>query len=325
MNPLPIRHFQKNETVSQAIEEIKARHLGGYEGLLERMVQQLRDYFEGQFDRTDRKGGRSRFNEIEDPSIRPRFLIALSGGIDSAVVTYLAVKAVGIEHVLPVTMPARSNDLICLSHSALVRQALGFDESDGFPYVIDIEPIIQSHIEMMDRLPVAQIQLGKSHALQNKEQLMRSGNFASRVRIAVLYDFERSIRGRVLGTCNRTEFCQGYVAKYGTPISYDFGVLDGLYKTDVYELGRLLGIPQAIMEAAPTTGYFEGQTHEGELGATIEEQDAFAYWLFEKKYSVETLVDDFGADPEFARIMEYRYRVSSHKRCLTEKLDKIKP
>lgn len=312
------RHFAKQETVLTLIDEIKNRHSTNYESLIDSICTQISNYFFQQFPHADRTAGRSRFSGKEDSIIRPRYLVGLSGGIDSSVVTALAVKALGKEFVLPITMPARPDDAQSVGMAASMRNFLGYKEKDNLPYIIDIEPIVRSHIEVMTAQSSAQIQLGGSYYAQNKEEKMRSGNFASRIRTAVLYDFARSVRGRVQGTVNRTEFCQGYNAKYGTPISYDFGVLNELYKIDIYEIAKHLHLPSEILEAEPTTGYFEGQTHEGELGASIEEQDIFAYLLFEKNLAPEFIIKEYQANPEFVEIMCYRYQVCDHKRILNE-------
>ena len=131
-----------------------------------------------------------------------RLCVPLSGGIDSSVVLALAVQAVGKYRVLPVTMPARPGDP-SLKAAALMRSCLGFAECDPL-HEFDIEPIVDSFRAQMERF-TGRLHLGESYAQQTQEQKIRSGNFASRVRIAVLYDWLRSIRGRVLGTDNRTE------------------------------------------------------------------------------------------------------------------------
>jgi NAD+ synthase len=305
------RHFKEVGTVYALVEEIKARHGCSYEELIARIIPQIRGYYARSF------GGNpppSRFVGVHSSQIRPRFLVGLSGGIDSTVVTYLAVQAVGREAVLPVTMPARPDD-DSVAVGEIVRAALQFNEPDA-PYLIDIEPIVQAHMAALTSLPAAQAHLGTDHQSQTLEQKMRSGNFGSRVRVAVLSDLQRAIRGRILGTVNRTEYCQGYSTKFGTPISYDFGVLDELYKIDVYELGRALGVPAPVLAAPPSTGYFAGQTHEGELGATIEEQDIFAYLLFERNLDPPAVAREYGASEEFARIMRHRFDISEHKRVL---------
>jgi NH3-dependent NAD+ synthetase len=78
----------------------------------------------------------------------------------------------------------------------------------------------------------------------------------------------------------------------------------------------LLGVPRAILDVPPSTGYFAGQTHAGELGATLEEQDIFAYLLFERGLTPAAIARDYGASEDFARVMEHRFVVSAHKRAL---------
>ncbi len=309
--PKHFRHFKDPATVHDLIARIKARHGCSYAALVDRIVPQLQGYYAHAFVNLTPP---SRFEQVASGQVRQRFLVGLSGGIDSSVVTYLAVRAVGRSAVLPVTMPARPDD-DSVHLADLVRRDLGFAEPDA-PYLIDIEPVVQAHMAVMNPLAEPQLWLGQRHREQTREQTMRSGNFASRVRIAVLSDLQRAIRGRILGTVNRTEYCQGYSTKFGTPISYDFGVLDELYKVDIYELGRVLGVPDAVLSAAPSTGYFAGQTHEGELGATLEEQDIFAYLLFEQNLDPATIAREYGASEDFARVIQHRFDISEHKRLL---------
>jgi NAD+ synthase len=147
---------------------------------------------------------------------------------------------------------------------------------------------------------------------------MTVGNIASRTRVNLLYALAKEAGGRVLGTGNRTEFVQGYAAKYGTPISCDFGILDDLYKTDIRGLAEVLGVPEGIMRREPTTGYYEGQTHEEELGAALDEQDAAAFLLFEKGMDIGTIAKEYGAEKVFLEEMVARYERSEHKRMLQQ-------
>ncbi|HEY1013069.1 MAG TPA: NAD(+) synthase [Herpetosiphonaceae bacterium] len=305
------RHFADQAAVPALVAEIAGRHGRPAAAILDDLARQLREFFDQSFASDTAP---SRFAAAGSALVRPRALVALSGGIDSAVAVFLAVRALGREAVLPVTMPGRPGDE-SPELAALVRDALGFDEPDA-PYLIDLAPLVAEHMRLMSALPAEQLRLGLSHADQRREQKMRSGNFASRARVAVLSDLQRAIRGRIIGTVNRTEYCQGYGTKFGTPISYDFGLLNELYKVEIYELGRLLGVPQLILDTPPSTGYFEGQTHAGELGASIEEQDIFAYLLFERRLSPDEIAARYGASAEFARVMERRWHVSAHKRAL---------
>jgi NAD+ synthase len=312
-------HFKDPDVVATLIARIRARHGCSMEALADRIAAQMRAYFEREF-RVSLAP--SRFTRAGDASVRARFLFGLSGGIDSSVVAALAVRAVGAAAVLPVTMPAHPGDE-SVAMAALVRESLKLNEP-GLPYVVDIGPIVDAYLAQANASGCAQMSLGVDQATQSREQRMRAGNFGSRARIGVLYDLQRAIRGRVLGTGNRSEFCQGYSTKFGTPISYDFGVLDELYKTDIYALADVLGLPEPVRTAAPSTGYFPGQTHEGELGANLDEQDVFAFLLFEEERSVDDVVAAFGADRAFATLMHQRFTVSLHKRALNAPQERVR-
>lgn len=312
-------HFKDPGTVPTLIERMRKRHKRDAAALVDDICGQLRAYFAREFGGASRP---SRFSRADDASVRARFLFGLSGGIDSSVVTALAVKAVGKDAVLAINMPAHPDDESAVAAQVL-RDHLGLNEP-GLPWVIDIGPLVDAYVIAARKTGLARVDLGDDQATQSKEQRMRAGNFGSRVRIGVLYDLQRAIRGRVLGTGNRTEFCQGYSTKFGTPISYDFGVLDELYKTDVYFLADALDIPDSIKKAPPSTGYFPGQTHEGELGASLDEQDVFAFLLCEEGRSVDDVVRDFGADRDFATLMRQRFDVSFHKRVLNASQERVR-
>lgn len=79
-----------------------------------------------------------------------------------------------------------------------------------------------------------------------------------------------------------------------------------------------------ILDVPPSTGYFAGQTHAGELGASLEEQDIFAYLLFERPLTSAAITRDYGASEEFARVMQHRFVVSAHKRALNGRQEHVR-
>ena len=101
---------------------------------------------------------------------------------------------------------------------------------------------------------------------------IRGGNFKARTRMIILYDFSVLYNALVIGTGNRTELLLGYFTLYGDgacalePIGH-------LYKTEVKEIAKYIGVPECIINKIPTAGLWEGQTDEGELGASYEEID----------------------------------------------------
>ncbi len=312
------RHFKDPLVVHALLDEMRARHGRPYKTIGDEMVRQIKGFYEREFKKSKSP---PRFATADMDIVRERLIVPLSAGIDSSLVLYLAAMAVSTRHVLPVTMPAWEGDPSA-DMARIVRDHLEFDEEGKLPYVIPIHKIVEAYQWTIVN-EGEQLELGFLRGGQSREQLMRCGNFASRVRIAVLYDLQSAIRGRILGTSNRTEFCQGYSTKFGTPISYDFGVMDDLYKIDVYELAAEIGLPEKIIEADPSTGYFEGQTHEGELGATLEEQDVVSYLLFEKQTRPEEAVEQYGLSAKFVQTMQRRWDVSQHKRLINKHQEKV--
>ena len=298
--------FSDEEGLFKVLEEIKDRVNHDYSELATRLCREIRGYYR-QIPKTADQYGKE---------VRPKLLVGLSGGVDSSLVTYVAARAVGVENVIAITMPARENDE-SVHFSNLVREAIEMNDQ-AVQYVVPVWDIVRKEIETVNGLRWKGIGINTARKSQTDMDRMRIGNFASRARIAILYDIARKVNGRVLGTGNRPEFVQGYAAKYGTPISFDFGILDELYKTDIYELAGVLNIPEEIIRRTPTTGYFPGQTHEEELGASCEEQDALAFLLFEKKMRIEEVTEKYQAKRAFVETMLKRYRRSKEKRMLRQ-------
>jgi NAD+ synthase len=305
-----LSHFADPASVCQISDEIRGRHGKSYQALLNHLVGEISKYYLN-LSEGENKGKH-----------KPKFIIGLSGGIDSTVVTYLAARAVGPENVLPITMPAREDEIESLRNAELVRSNLGIDEQD-FPFVIPIGNIIKEQLGTINSLGYGDITIETSLAAQSLDDKIRFGNFAARTRVAIIYDLARHLNGRVLGAGNKTEFVQGFAAKYGTPFSCDYNILYELYKLDVFELANLLNVPKKIIDSTPTTGYYQGQTHEAELGASLEEQDALAFLLFEKQVDAKSIIWKYGVNPDFVELMISRYERSLHKRMLQQDYVKI--
>jgi NAD+ synthase len=300
------RHFRDKDVLFGVLDEIKGRLGFLYSELADRMCQEIRKYYEDM----------PITSHQSTKEVRPKLVLGLSGGVDSSVVACLAARAVDAENVLPLTMPAWDNDE-CVRLSSIVRKELGIGDA-SVQFVVPILEIVKQEIETINSLKWSGIEIDTTSESQSNMDRMRIGNFASRARIAVLYDIARKVNGRILGTGNRTEFVQGYAAKYGTPISFDFGVLDELYKVDIYALAEVLNVPEEIIGRVPTTGYFPGQTHEEELGATWEEQDALAFLLFEKRMKTEEIIERYEVRTGFVETMLRRYERSKEKRMLRQ-------
>ncbi|MBU1245876.1 MAG: NAD(+) synthase [Nanoarchaeota archaeon] len=273
------RNFSEKGII-KGVLEIKTRHKKGYNEVIKKIVGQIKNFHK----KTNPKGN---------------LILGLSGGIDSTVVAYLAVMAVGPKKVILLNLPVRGNDegIKCYK---LVKSDLKVKGG----YVISINSPTQKIIKDVSKI------IGK------KLDLITKGNIASRLRINFFYAVAREKGGMVLGTSNRAEFVQGYATKYGTPMSCDFGVLDDLYKIDIKEIAKELDIPQDILNRKSTTGFYQGQTHEEELGATLTEQDVAAYLLFERKMSISQIIKKYGASKKYLSDIIKRYKQSKHKRVL---------
>lgn len=296
--------------VAGVLDRICDRHASGLEGLLALLVDRLGRYY------------RSIVRTASGDERRPRLIVGLSGGLDSSLVAAIAAGAAGSDAVTAVTIIARPDDRETIEMADRVRAALLLR---GQPSMVSIEKAVDALESALNEAYGPESSLSPDRAARSLDDKIRAGNLASRMRVSVLYDIARATRGRVLGTANRPEILVGYAAKFGTPISYDLGVLDDLYKVEIRRLAAMIGLPSAVRERVPTTGYFAGQSHEDELGATHEELDACCFLLFDQRVRPRALVDDYGIAEDVVRLVLRRYRASAHKRRLWPSHIRIEP
>lgn len=200
----------------------------------------------------------------------PQAVIALSGGIDSATSCALVVRALGQDQVFPVLLPYGRLNQRGVTDAKLVTHFLKIPESNIV--TIDIKPLIDPF-------------LGFNPSIDDT----RKGNAMARMRMIVLFDQAKKKKALVVGTENKTEHLLGYFTRFGDEAS-DIEPLRNLYKTQVYELAKQLGIPEVILTKKPTAGLWDGQTDEGEFGFTYKEADKILSFLFDEKKSVEQII-----------------------------------
>lgn len=214
-------------------------------------------------------------------------VIAVSGGIDSATSLTLAVKALGPTHVFPVLLPYKS-----LSKQGTIdaRQ------------VIDILKIPQKQTIIIDIGPVADALFGTLKLRLNSPQnKIRIGNIMARMRMIALYDRAKKNQALVLGTENKSEHYLSYFTRFGDEAS-DIEPIKHLYKTQVYELARYLSVPEPLLTKAPTAGLWSGQTDEGEFGFTYKTADQILYQLYDKKLTLEQVVQNGFSRRDVAKV-----------------------
>jgi NAD+ synthase len=219
-------------------------------------------------------------------------IIGLSGGIDSALSCFLAAEALGPQNVLAVRMPYKTSSQDSLDDAQRVVDATGV-QTMTVPISEMVDPLLQRFPEM---------------------DSMRKGNIMARMRMIVLYDQSAAFKGLVVGTSNKTEILLGYSTLWGDMAS-GLNPLGDLYKTQVRQLSRAMGIPDSILQKPPTADLWKGQTDEGELGFTYEEADKLLYLLVDQRYTpAECIANGF---PEaFVNAVVERIRRYQFKRIM---------
>jgi len=219
-----------------------------------------------------------------------RVVIGLSGGIDSAVSAYLAVRALGPDRVKAFLLPYRTSSPQSKEHALLAAQDLEIEARE-----IGIASMVDPYIEQfpdMDRI--------------------RKGNLMARARMMVLYDQSTAWQALVLGTGNKTEALLGYTTLWGD-MACAFTPLGDLYKTEVRQLARYLGVPQEIIEKRPSADLWAGQTDEEEIGLTYEEIDALLVRLVDQGLGADE-VARLGFEREKIERIQDLIRASEFKR-----------
>ena len=178
-------------------------------------------------------------------------VMAVSGGIDSAVALTLLAKALGPDKVYPVFLPYGDQST---AHSKLMAEFNQIPRRQWREININdsVDQLVKSIHERSDRL--------------------RQGNIMARIRMIIIYDLAKQLDALVCGTENKSEHELGYYTRYGDAAS-DLEPIVHLYKTQVRQLAEQLQLPSQIMTQPPSAGLWTGQTDEEELGFNYQEAD----------------------------------------------------
>ena len=185
-------------------------------------------------------------------------VVGISGGKDSSVVAALCAEALGKERVIGVLMPCGEQHDIDMAY--LLVKHLGIRH-----YVINVKDAVE----------------GVKNALPFDATSQTLTNIPPRVRMTVLYAVGQSHNGRVANTCNLSEDWVGYSTRYGDAAG-DFSPCCNLTVAEVKALGRVLGLPDVLVDKTPIDGLC-GKTDEDNLGFTYAELD---------RYIREGVIDD---------------------------------
>jgi len=195
-------------------------------------------------------------------------IIGLSGGVDSSLIAYLAVETFGKENVIGVLMPYKTSSQDSFDDGKLGAETLGIKY-----YIHDITPMVDAYFD----------------TYESDAGRLRKGNMKARARMCTLYDLAAKEHALVLGTSNKTELLLGYVTQFGDG-ACALEPLGCLYKSEVWKLAKMMGVPENIIKKIPTADLWEDQTDEEELGLSYTDADEILYALYEEKASIEELL-----------------------------------
>jgi len=221
-----------------------------------------------------------------------RAVINLSGGLDSALSCALTAEALGPENVCALRLPYRTSSRDSLDHAQLVIDQFKV-QSETIDITGMVDPLIEHDPDMSKT---------------------RKGNIMARARMIVLYDQSEVFKGLPIGTSNKTEILLGYTTMWGDMASA-LNPIGDLYKTQVRQLSRAMGIPTAIIDKPPSADLWIGQTDEDELGFTYEEVDKLLYLLVDQRYSAQDCIEE-GFDEKFVNLVITRVRRNQFKRMM---------
>ena len=223
-------------------------------------------------------------------------IIAVSGGIDSAVVLGLAVNALGSDRVKTVTIPERdiTPDRDITDVMQLTSQ---FNVTCD---TVDITEIIHNFEKSLPEYA-------------NSDQVTK-GNLKPRIRMIVSYYYANKLNSMVIGSSNRTEYMTGYFTKYGDG-GVDLMPLVSLYKSQIRQLAEYLNLPRNIIEKAPSAGLWPNQTDEGEIGLDYDNLDLILYGR-EQGLTPRTISKELNLDISKVNAILDRVKRNEHKRHL---------
>ena len=238
------------------------------------IVTRIQDGLKQSIEKTDSKG----------------VIFGLSGGIDSAVIAYLCNNAIK-EKTLAVIMPDSK-----ISPESETNDALKIVDSLGIDYkLLDINSI---HKEF-------------SMVLEPEDKAL--GNLRARIRMNILYYYANLKNLVVLGSSDKSEFNIGYFTKFGDGAADTLPIIS-LYKTQVRELAKHLGIDEKIITKKSSPHLWPNHEAEHEIGVEYEQIDVILYCLIDKKLSVEDTAKESQIDIKIVEKIYSMYKNSEHKR-----------
>lgn len=225
------------------------------------------------------------------------YVIGVSGGLDSATVLALSVKSVGSDKILALIIPDEE-----VTPEEDVEDAVDHAEKLGVKYhIIDISKTIEQFKNLI-------------HVYEDDEKdRLPLGNLRARIRMCILYYYANKLGYLVLGSTDRSEYLIGYFTKYGDGAA-DVAPLTILYKTQVREFAKYLGVPQNIVLKPSAPRLWRNHVAEKELGVKYEDIDLVLSAYIDLGIPYEDIPGVTGVGVDIVRKVLNMYRSSTHKR-----------
>lgn len=194
-------------------------------------------------------------------------IVGISGGIDSALVAYLAKKAFP-NNSLGILMP--------------INKDRYFDLEDG----LELVKTFDLKFRIVDLYDEYQSIVNKTKIFSN----LTKGNLQARLRMTTLYSFAQENNYLVLGTDNKAEYNLGYFTKWGDG-GCDLLPIIHLYKSEVYDYAKKINVPKSILDKKPSAGLWDGQTDEKELGFSYDDYENYDRKILKNKELIKKIED----------------------------------
>ncbi|MFB9756038.1 ammonia-dependent NAD(+) synthetase [Paenibacillus hodogayensis] len=221
-------------------------------------------------------------------------LIAISGGIDSAVATGLCKQAT--DELAKET----GQDYITLGVFQPYGEQSDIADSYSVAEAFQLKHKVETNIEQaVDEIALEVEYAFKSFGTPRHLSRGGKGNVKARTRMVMQYALAFDLNLLVVGTDHASEAITGFFTKYGDG-AVDLTPLSSLNKRQVRQLASRLGVPQPILDKAPTAGLWDGQTDENELGITYGDNSDY--------------LEGKDIDPAVREKLEKQYRKTEHKR-----------